>query len=732
MAILSKSEQLFNYAATFHTFVDGFEKRVLNDIANIFNFQAYFQINVKDMARIRMTNFYSNNPKIIEKDIQTSIKQDSFMWSIEEGPYIGSCNGFSIIGVSFIQETWGVFVASKHPLAQDIQALKTFGLCVQGWYSYPQLMKERKALKEDPARIDDRKYAALKTLYSVAEWEWDINTNACMVSDAFLAFFDSVSKKETYHITDIYYLIGEDNAELFKECVNKVVETEYQVIEEFKCKIPNTNTFQHIQMLFDPIYKNDSIIQIMGYCRDNGRTYCSDTDTLKWYDSEWLHDLSLLPLEWLLHSNGDCEIMVSPLHQSMIKEDLSELMKELKIYLESVMKKGQYNKNINVTIQLPFSSYQYQLLAAKSDTDPLLWRGVLVVVSEKSVAPPSDTENYTYEEYNQQRMFKFMKTLANVEQIDDYKELLQYLIGLPRLSNDEYAFEDFWAQLNDIVRSHNKNTTLNHKIPDNFRMPYAQWVLSLMSFILRYFQLEHAPISVQCIEPAIVESQSARVIEANHVVEIKLTTQHIAPVSKMVQLFLQVAMIGVGIDMRFESNQLEWTCVLYAEVKSFQQPGLMNSQILNDTSETHVKKTVLIVDDDQYNTQTLEVLFHSDGFRTVSANQGQQALRLIDTMTDLDIVMLDIKMPNMDGFEVMERIRKNPKNDLLPVIIISANINPIVTERLRPFNVAGIVEKPFDIDALINNVNSVIEKNKQLKMEKETEELGQTLMPISG
>jgi CheY-like chemotaxis protein len=732
MGTQSKAEQLFNYAATFHTFVDGFEERVLNDVAQIFNFDAYLQINVKDMSRICITNFCSNYSNIKEKDIKAFIKKDPFMWAIEDGPYIGSWNGFSIIGVSFIQETWGVFIASKHPLAQDIQALKTFGLCVQGWYSYPQMVKERKALQEDPTRIDDRKYAALKTLYSVAEWEWNINTNNCIVSDAFLAFFDSLSKKDTYHITDIYYLIGKDNAELFKDCVNKVVETEYQVIEEFKCRIPNTNTFQHIQMLFDPIYEDDRIMKIMGYCRDNGRTYCSHTDTLKWYDSEWLHDLSLLPLEWILHSNADCEIMVSPLHQSVIKEDLSELMKELKIYLEEVMKKGQYNKSINVTIQLPFSSYQYQLLAAKSDIDPLLWRGVLVVVSEKSLTPPSDTEKYAYEEYNQQRIFKFIKTLERVEQIDDYKELLQYLMGLPRLSIDEYAFEDFWSQLKDIICSNNKSSSMNHKIPDDFRMPHAQWVLSLISFIMRYFKLEHAPINVSCVKPAIVESQSARVIEANHVVEIKLTTQHVAAVSKMVQLFLQVAMIGVGVDVKFFSNENEWGCILYAEVKSFQQPTHINSQILNDISETHVKKTVLIVDDDQYNTQTLEVLFHSGGFRTVSANQGKQALRLIDSMTDLDIVMLDLQMPNMDGFEVMERIRKNPKNDLLPVIILSANINPIVTERLRPFNVAGFIEKPFDIDDLINNVNSVIDKNNVLKKELETKELGQTLMPISG
>ena len=85
--------------------------------------------------------------------------------------------------------------------------------------------------------------------------------------------------------------------------------------------------------------KDDQIVSILGYCRDNGRTYLSEEEELKWYDSEWLHDLNLVPLEWILHSNNDCELTFSPLHKQYIKEDADQLFSELQKHLNNMVKK---------------------------------------------------------------------------------------------------------------------------------------------------------------------------------------------------------------------------------------------------------------------------------------------------------------------------------------------------------------------------------------------------------
>ena len=155
-------------------------------------------------------------------------------------------------------------------------------------------------------------------------------------------------------------------------------------------------------------------------------------------------------------------------------------------------------------------------------------------------------------------------------------------------------------------------------------------------------------------------------------------------------------------------NDVDWKCHILMEVKAPEQPLIINSQKIHQPSEQTEKKTILIVDDDQYNTQTLEVLFHSDGFRTISASQGQQALRLIDSVDLIDIIILDLRMPILDGFGVLQKIKKMPHAKSIPIVILSANITPNVSEQLRQFNVDAIIEKPFDMDDLIGHVNQII------------------------
>ena len=114
-----------------------------------------------------------------------------------------------------------------------------------------------------------------------------------------------------------------------------------------------------------------------------------------------------------------------------------------------------------------------------------------------------------------------------------------------------------------------------------------------------------------------------------------------------------------------------------------------------------------MVDDDEYNNQTLEVLLHSDGYRTVTANQGQQALRILNGGDHIDAIILDLRMPVMDGFELLAQISKLNYQSI-PVIVLSANVTPDVVARLRGLNVNRIMEKPFEMDELLHNLNQIM------------------------
>src|SRR5215510_16002625 len=74
---------------------------------------------------------------------------------------------------------------------------------------------------------------------------------------------------------------------------------------------------------------------------------------------------------------------------------------------------------------------------------------------------------------------------------------------------------------------------------------------------------------------------------------------------------------------------------------------------------------VLVVDDIAANVRLLEAKLAAEYFEVMSANSGQEALDLIEKQTP-DIVLLDVMMPELDGFEVCKRIRANPRTRFLP------------------------------------------------------------------
>lgn len=125
------------------------------------------------------------------------------------------------------------------------------------------------------------------------------------------------------------------------------------------------------------------------------------------------------------------------------------------------------------------------------------------------------------------------------------------------------------------------------------------------------------------------------------------------------------------------------------------------------------KSKILIVDDEPYNIDYLEQELESEDFELITANNGKEALEKVNA--DLpDIVLLDIMMPIMDGFEVLSRLKANAITNDIPVIIISAdnNLNSVVKGILM--GAEDYLPKPFEPVILHARISSVLEK-KQLR-----------------
>ncbi len=117
---------------------------------------------------------------------------------------------------------------------------------------------------------------------------------------------------------------------------------------------------------------------------------------------------------------------------------------------------------------------------------------------------------------------------------------------------------------------------------------------------------------------------------------------------------------------------------------------------------------VLLVDDEPNIIVALEFLVQSEGYQVFTAYDGKEALQKTD-LQQPDIIVLDVMMPGMDGFEVARHVRANPAYQDTRIIFLTARGTQ--EDRFRGYSSGGefYLAKPFDNDELINIINEVVE-----------------------
>src|SRR5262245_25586034 len=115
---------------------------------------------------------------------------------------------------------------------------------------------------------------------------------------------------------------------------------------------------------------------------------------------------------------------------------------------------------------------------------------------------------------------------------------------------------------------------------------------------------------------------------------------------------------------------------------------------------------VLVVDDVPANVKLLEARLSAEYFDVVTAMSGSDALAICER-AECDIVLLDVMMPDMDGFEVCRRLKKNPSTHHIPVVMVTALDHP--SDRIRGLEAGAddFLTKPVSDMALIARVRSL-------------------------
>ena len=122
-----------------------------------------------------------------------------------------------------------------------------------------------------------------------------------------------------------------------------------------------------------------------------------------------------------------------------------------------------------------------------------------------------------------------------------------------------------------------------------------------------------------------------------------------------------------------------------------------------------IKQKILVVDDKGMNRFMLGGMFR-ESYDILEAGNGVQAIEVLEQEQDeLAVVLLDIIMPVMDGFGVLEHMKKNPKLKKIPVVIVTDDSSEETSVKAFEYNVADMVIKPFEPRIIRRRVQNIIE-----------------------
>ena len=120
---------------------------------------------------------------------------------------------------------------------------------------------------------------------------------------------------------------------------------------------------------------------------------------------------------------------------------------------------------------------------------------------------------------------------------------------------------------------------------------------------------------------------------------------------------------------------------------------------------------ILIVDDAPRNRALLDIIVASDGHQTVHAGSGAEAIAIAATDPP-DLVLLDLMMPGIDGFQVLRQLRADARCRAIPVIVVTALDDMAARERVVSSGADALIGKPLDRGELLLSISRLLSRSR--------------------
>ncbi len=117
---------------------------------------------------------------------------------------------------------------------------------------------------------------------------------------------------------------------------------------------------------------------------------------------------------------------------------------------------------------------------------------------------------------------------------------------------------------------------------------------------------------------------------------------------------------------------------------------------------------ILIIDDEPDLSEIVQLAIECfTNWQTDVAHTGEEGIKQAAT-EKYDAILLDISMPDMDGFQVFEQLRSHPTTQAIPVILLTAKVQPNDRRRFSSMDIAGIITKPFASETIAAEIASIL------------------------
>lgn len=121
-----------------------------------------------------------------------------------------------------------------------------------------------------------------------------------------------------------------------------------------------------------------------------------------------------------------------------------------------------------------------------------------------------------------------------------------------------------------------------------------------------------------------------------------------------------------------------------------------------------ITKNILVVDDSESIREAINIALTGAGYNVHKAVDGLDGIQTLRSLSNFDLVITDLNMPNMDGISLVQEIRKDARNKFLPVLILTTESQNVKRMEARQAGATGWIVKPFVKEQLIGVIKKVL------------------------